>query len=82
MSESQREEILVVARRSLDEMGTLALDAITTVASLSYSVDDAALLFAAEPCLGLKESAYRVSCARAAAHVLLNREQRGRESRL
>jgi hypothetical protein len=76
VSDQQRESILGVARRSIDEIGILALDAVGTIGALSSSLDDAAMLLQAQPCLGLKESLYRVSCARAAARVLRNRERR------
>ena len=75
MNQGQRDRVLSVAKRSVDEIGVLAVDAVATIGALSSSTEDAAMLLEAEPCLGIKESLYRVSCARAAAHVLRNRER-------
>ena len=75
MRQEQRDLILNVAKRSVDELGILAIDAMATIGALSSSPDDAAMLLEAEPCLGVKESVYRVSSARAAAQVLRNGER-------
>jgi hypothetical protein len=75
MNAEQRDGIISVAKRCLDELGVLSLDAVATIGALSSSRDDAALLLEAEPSLGVNESLYRVSCALAAAQVLRNRER-------
>ena len=80
MNAEQRDGIISVAKRCLDELGVLSLDAVATIGALSSSRDDAALLLEAEPSLGVNESLYRVSCALAAAQVLRNRERQGKGS--
>jgi hypothetical protein len=77
LSDAQRAFIVGVARRSLDELGILSLDAVSTVGSLSRSQNDAAMLFESSPALGVSENLHRVSCARAAAQILRNLERAG-----
>lgn len=77
LSDAQRVFIVGVAKRSIDEMGVLSLDAVSTVGALSRAQADASMLFGSSPALGVDELLHRVSCARAAARVLKNIERGG-----
>lgn len=72
LSDTQRTFIVGVAKRSLDELGVLSLDAVSTVGALSRSQEDASMLLGSSPALGVSDSVHMVSCARAAAQILRN----------
>jgi len=75
LTESQRTFIIGVAKRSLDELGVLSLDAVSTVGALSCSQEDALTLLGSSAALGVADSVHRVSCARAAAQIIRNSER-------
>ena len=77
LNDTQRGYFVSWARRAMDEMGILSLDAACAVGAISSSREDALLLLTAEPALGVSETVHKVSCARAAANVIRNLERRG-----
>ncbi len=73
-SDQQRAHLVRVTKGLLDEFGGLGLDALETLGALSRERDDALLLLELEPVVGIEDKLHRVSCARAAARILRNRE--------
>lgn len=76
LSDAQRSYIIGVAKRSMDEMGILSLDAVSTIGVLSRTPSDALMLLQSSPSLGISAALHRVSTVRAARLILWNGQRR------
>ena len=70
LTDAQRKYIVGIAKRSMDELGILSLDAVSTIGALSRSPSDALMLIESAPALGVSPALHRVSAARAAGRIL------------
>jgi hypothetical protein len=72
LTPERRAQVLEGARRSLDEIGVLSIDAIVTLSVLSASREDAYMLLHLTPSIGVHEQLHRVTCVKGVARILRN----------
>lgn len=66
----QRETIKDIARKHVNELGGLSLDAVVTLSIFSQSTSDAQLLMSLDTPIGVSEAVYTSTCADSAARIL------------
>jgi hypothetical protein len=70
LSDDQRDRVLTIARRSLDEPGVLSLEAARTIGVLSQSPADVYLLLESQPAVGVDHEAHKVTMASAVEDIV------------